>query len=174
MLYDVISSDDFWPPPMTSDACRVPPMKPDAFRRWPEPRFKSESMSAPGRCATLKFQWNLASLKGLPQNSKWQTGSLSRSLWWEIAHPTGLITFFSNKSALITDKSRKPSGQQFLTFYLEGLYIYWYIISKCKDVSFSQFDWQLVNYWPWIWDHLFSHSNIWWFWDQISLLARKL
>ena len=40
MLYDVIPSDDFWPPPMISDACRVPPMIPDAFRRWPEPRFK--------------------------------------------------------------------------------------------------------------------------------------
>ena len=39
-------------------------------------------------------------------------------------HQTGLITFFTNKSALITGKSRKLSGQQFLTFYLEGLYIY--------------------------------------------------
>ena len=116
----------------------------------------------------------LGQFKGSTPKLKWQTGSLFRSLWWEIAHPTGLITFFSNKSALITDKSRKPSGQQFLTFYLEGLYIYWYIINKCKDVSFSQFDWQLVNYWPWIWDQLFSHSNICWFWDQISLLARKL
>ena len=48
------------------------------------------------------------------------------------------------------------------------------ISDKCKDVSFSQIDWELVNHWPWIWHHLFSHSNICWFWDQISLLARKL
>ena len=96
------------------------------------------------------------------------------SLWWEIAHPTGLITFFTSKNALITGKSRKLSGQLFLTFYLEGLYICWYIFDKCKDVSISQFDWQLVNHWPWIWDQLFSHSNMCWFWDQISLLARKL
>ena len=123
---------------------------------------------------SLRFQWNLASLKGLPQNSKWQTGSQFGSLWWEIAHPTGLIRFFTNKSALITGKSRKLSGQLLLTFDYEGLYICWYIFDQCKDVSFSQFDWQLVNHRPWIWDHLFSHSNTCWFWDQISLLARKL
>ena len=123
---------------------------------------------------SLRFQWNLASLKGLPQNSKWQTGSQFGSLWWEIAHPTGLIRFFTNKSALITGKSRKLSGQLLLTFDYKGLYICWYIFDQCKDVSFSQFDWQLVNHRPWIWDHLFSHSNTCWFWDQISLLARKL
>ena len=38
--HDVIPSYDFWPPPMISDACQVAPMIPDAFRRWPEPRFK--------------------------------------------------------------------------------------------------------------------------------------
>ena len=123
---------------------------------------------------SLRFQWNLASLKCLPQNSKWQTGAQFGSLWLEIAHPTGLIRFFTYKSALITGKSRKLSGQLFLTFDYEGLCICWYVFNKCKNISFSQFDWQLVNHRPWIWDHLFSHSNIGWFWDQLSLLARKL
>ena len=92
---------------------------------------------------SLRFQWNLASLKGLPQNAKWQTGSQFGSFWWEIAHPTGLIRLFTNKSVLITSKSRKLSGQLLLTFDYEGLYICWYIFDQCKDVSFSQFDWQL-------------------------------
>ena len=40
MVYDIIPSDDFSPPPMISDACRVPPMIPDAFGRGPEPGFR--------------------------------------------------------------------------------------------------------------------------------------
>ena len=125
-----------------------------------EEHFKSESMGAPGwpvcYMLSLRFQWNLASLKGLPQNSRWQTDSQFGSLWWEMAHPTGLIRFFTNKSALITGKSRKLSGQLFLTFDYESLYIYWHIFDKCKDINFTQFEWQLVNRRPWIWDHLFS------------------
>ena len=75
-----------------------------------------------------------------------------------MARPTGLIRFFTNKRALIPGKSRKLSGQLFLTFDYEGLCTCWYIFNKCKNISFSQFDWQLVNHRPWIWHHLFSHS----------------
>ena len=115
--------------------------------------FKSESMGAPGRCATCHLS-DFADT-------------------WPV-HPTGLIRFFTNKRALITGKSRRLSGQLFLTFDYQGLCICWYIFNKCKNISFSQFDWQLVNHRPWIWNYLFSHSIICWFWDRISLLARKL
>ena len=116
----------------------------------------------------------LGQFKGSTPKLKMTNWFIVGSLWWEIAHPTCLIRFFTNKSALITGKSRKLSEQLFLSLYHEDLYICWYIFDDCEDVSFSQFDRQVVNHRPWIWDHLFSHSNICWFWDQISLLARKL
>ena len=61
---------------------------------------------------------------------KGSTSKLKTTNWFTVwifmvgdTHPTGLIRFFTNKSALITGKSRKLSGQLLLTFDYEGLYI---------------------------------------------------
>ena len=74
--------------------------------------------------AISPISMKLGQFKGSTSKLKMTNWFIVWIFWWEIAHPTGLTTFFTNNSALITGKSRKLSGQQFLTFYLEGLYIY--------------------------------------------------
>ena len=84
-----------------------------------------------------QFQWNSASLKGLPQNSKRQTGSYFWSFWGEIDDPPWFCYIFTKGSAIISGKSRKFSLQLYLTYGHESLYTYFYIFSECKEQAWA-------------------------------------
>ena len=66
--------------------------------------------------AISPISMKLGQFKGSTSKLKMTNWFIVWIFWWEIAHPTGLITFFTNKSALITGKSRKLSGHAGTSF----------------------------------------------------------
>ena len=92
-----------------------------------------------------RFQWNFAILKGLPQNSKRQTGFC---FWFFSAGrytaPPVFLGFHQGNRFKI-GKCMKLSVRWYLANYTEGLHILLLHPKLLSHASISQFDWRLVN-----------------------------
>ena len=92
-----------------------------------------------------RFQWNFAILKGLPQNSKRQTGFCFRffSAGRYTAPPVFLGFHQGNRFKI--GKCMKLSVRWYLANYTEGLHILLLHPKLLSHASISQFDGRLVN-----------------------------
>ena len=90
------------------------------------------------------FQWNFASLKGLPQNSKWQTGFCFGFFRGEIDHPSPPPPRFSGNRFKIGKTYKALTAMVFnqLLWEFARIFLHPYLVTAA---GISQFDWRLVN-----------------------------
>ena len=91
-----------------------------------------------------RFHWNFASLKGLPQNSKRQTGFCFGFFRGEIDHPPGFLGFHQGNRFKICKMYEALTAMVFNQLLWEFAHIF--LHPKLMPVaSISQFDGRLVN-----------------------------
>ena len=91
-----------------------------------------------------RFQWNFASLKGLPQNSKRQTGFCFGFFRGEIDHPPVFLGFHQGNRFKIGKMYEALTAMVFnqLLWGFAHIFLHPWLMSA---VSISQFYWRLVN-----------------------------
>ena len=123
-----------------------------------------------------RFQWNFASLKGLPQNPKRQAGFCFGFFRGEIDHPPVFLGFHRGNRFKI-GKIYKALTAMVSNQLLWGFAHIFLHPKLMFTASISQFYGRLANQQRQINDCVFRlsiHPNIWQLWSQISPLARKL
>ena len=101
-----------------------------------------------------RFQWNFASLKGLPQNSKRQTGFCFGFFRGEIDHPPVFLGFHQGNRFKIGKMYEALTAMVFnqLLWGFAHIFLHPWFMSAA---SISQFDWRLVNQQRQIYDSVF-------------------